>query len=70
MPSGSRTPFPNAQGELPVFREFSMLVSGSVQAPPAGVAGPAQPPEVRLGLGSRLIFPPALLQLIWPQRRE
>ena len=40
VPSGSLTPFPNAQGELPVFREFSMLVSWSAHAPPAGVAGP------------------------------
>ena len=45
---GSQTPFPNAQGELPVFREFSMLVSGSAQAPPAGVVGFAQPAVVRL----------------------
>ena len=69
VPSGSRPPFPNAQGELPVFREFSMLVSGSAQASPAGVAGLAQPMEVRLGLGSRLIFLPALLRLFWPRRR-
>ena len=48
VPSGSRTPFSIAQGKLSVFREFSMLVSGSAQAPLAGVAGSAQPTEVRL----------------------
>ena len=48
VPSGSQTPFPNAHGELPVFREFSMLVSVSAQAPSADVAGPVQPTGVRL----------------------
>ena len=48
VPSGSWTPFPNVQGELPVFREASALGSGSAQASPSGVAGPAQPTEVRL----------------------
>ena len=48
MPCGSRTPFPNAQGELPVFRKFSVLISGSAQAPPTGVEGPVQLTEVRL----------------------
>ena len=47
VPSDSRTPFPNAQGELPVFREASELGSGSAQAPPASVMGPAQPAEIR-----------------------
>ena len=41
VPSGSRTPFPNAQGELPVFREASGSGSELAQAPPVGVAGPA-----------------------------
>ena len=47
VPSGSRTPFPSARGELPVVREVSGLGSGSVQAPSASVAGPEQPAEVR-----------------------
>ena len=47
-----------------------MLVSWSAQAPAAGVAGPAQPTEVRLRARVSLIFPPALLQLIRPWGRE
>ena len=59
VPSGSLTSFPSVQGELPAFREFSMLVSGSAQAPPAGVAGPAQPTEVRPGARFSFDLPPS-----------
>ena len=45
---------PIAHGELSAFKEFSMLVSESAQAPPAGVVGPVQPTEVRLR--ARVLF--------------